>query len=200
MKNFRDADEYYYSSDYLSSTVPQDYFYLKGLQERKIYINCLIDADLTERAIIPLKRMIEEDSEAPIYIYLNTTGGCVSDGFALITEIERSPAPITIEVGGMAASMGLLITMAGHNNPKVRAVCNKYTVGLLHSGSTVVSGTTDGVQDTSKFNERYENEVIKEFIVTHSNITSDKYDQIYRHQFWMTAGDMLEYGIVDEIL
>lgn len=198
MKNKSVIDDYFFG-DTLLGSAPADYNYFKGLEERRIIISGIIDEDILHTAIIPLQRLQEDDPDAPIKIILNTQGGSVPDGFALIAELERSVAPIYIDISGVAASMGLLIAMAGFNKPNIHVTCNKYAIGLLHSGSSVVRGTTDGVQDTAEFNKKYERDVVREYVITHSKIAPEKYDEIYRQQFWMQAKDMLEYGIVDAI-
>ena len=97
----------------------------------------------------------------------------------------------------MAASMGGLIAMA--KNPHLKVVCDKFTVGLIHSGSQYMAGSAHAVRDTFKFSERYE-EKIKQYILSHTNIDEEMYQNIERQEFWMDADDMLKYGIVDEIL
>lgn len=198
MRDKSAVDEYYFGDMLLSST-PSDYDFLKGLEERRIIINGIIDEETLHTVVIPLQRFQEDDPDAPIRIILNTQGGSVPDGFAIIAELERSVAPIYVEITGVAASMGLLIAMAGYNKPNVHVTCNKYAIGLLHSGSSVVRGTTDGVQDTAEFNKSYEREIVRNYVITHSNMAPEKYDEIYRQQFWMQAKDMLEYGIVEAI-
>jgi ATP-dependent Clp protease protease subunit len=133
-----------------------------------------------------------------INIIMNTIGGSVYHGFTIVNILEHLTTPTTLRIMGMAASMGALIAMA--KNPKyLKVVCDEFTVGLIHSGSTYMEGTTHAVKDTFKFSERYE-EKIKQYILSHTKITPEMYDQIERQEFWMDADDMLKYGIVDEII
>ena len=84
-------------------------------------------------------------------------------------------------------------------NPNLKVICDRFAVGLIHSGSQYMSGSTHAVRDTFKFSERYE-EKIKNYILTHTNIDEKMYAEIERQEFWMDAEDMLKYGIVDEII
>lgn len=195
----RSIDEFFLDDDMLIQDTISNYQFFKGLTNRTIIINNTIDEDIVERAVIPLKNFEEEDPEKEIRIYLNSPGGNLIDGFALISQIERCTAPITIEILGNAASMACLIAMAGYRKDNVKTTCGKYSVGLIHSGFQAVSGTAHSVEDTMNFNKRYE-DIVKEYVVTHSNISRDLYDEIYRKEFWMTAEDMKKYGIVDEII
>lgn len=132
-----------------------------------------------------------------IDIILNTVGGQIYDGFAFVSALESVTTDTTLRIMGMAASMGGLIAMA--KNPHLKVVCDKFSVGLIHSGSQYMSGSTHAVRDTFKFSERYEQK-IKDYILSHTNISEEMYAQIERQEFWMDAEDMLKYGIIDEII
>ena len=178
----------------------EDYQYYKNLEDRKIIINKEVGDTLVESAILPLMEMDNDGSNKPITIILNTPGGDVYDGFALVDAIDHiKNCEVTIFIISMAASMGLHIAMAGHNNPKVKTVCHKFSVGLLHSGSESVSGTTHAVRDLFNFSQKYE-EKIKQFVLSHSNIDDDMYEKVYRQELWLDADEMLRLGIVDVII
>ncbi len=176
---------------------PAEYQYYKNLQNNTIIINEEISDNLIELAILPIQNMDEDPNVKEINIYLNTLGGDIYSGFAFVSVLERLKTKTTIHIVGMAASMGALIAMA--KSPKLKVVCDKWSVGLIHSGSQYMEGTTHAVRDTFKFSERYEAK-IKEYILSHTNITEEIYKEIERQEFWMDAEDMLKYGIVDEIL
>lgn len=178
---------------------PVVYQYYKGLKNRRIIINCAIETDIIEYAVLPLMEMDGDGSNAPIKIILNTVGGEIYNGFALVDAIERLKTPTTIRIMGIAASMGILIAMAAYNNPKVRTICSPFSVGLLHSGSQCMEGSTHAVKDTYRFTEKYE-ERIKKYILSHTKIDENMYEIIERQEFWMDSDDMLKYGIVDEII
>jgi len=179
---------------------PDLYLYYKGLQDRKIIINSDISADILEQAIIPFEEMDQDGSGLPIHIVLQSDGGDIYSGFALVDAIERATSPVLIEIKGIAASMATWIAMAGYNKPNVKTICGPFSVGLLHSGSTAMEGSVSQLKDTWKFSERYQ-ERIKKFVLSHSNIDEDTYDhKLNRQEFWMDSDDMLKYGIVDEIV
>ena len=182
-----------------NTPIPPLYNYYKGLSKNTIYLNEDIDENIFDAAIIPLLNMYSDDKVDKITLYLNSPGGMLYNGFALVDIIERLTTPTSIIILGMAASMGGLIAMAGHNNPNVTTYCYPHSVGLIHSGETFLAGNTNAVRDTHKFGERYEKK-IKEYILTHSSISDEMYQDIERKEFWMTADDMLKYGIVDKIL
>lgn len=182
-----------------NTPIPPLYNYYKGLSQNTIYLNEDIDDNIYDAAIIPLLNMDKDSSIDKITLYINTPGGMLYNGFALVDVIEKLSTPADIIILGMAASMGGLIAMAGHNNPNITTYCYPHSVGLIHSGETFLAGNTNAVRDTHKFGERYEKK-IKEYILTHSGISDEMYSDIERKEFWMTAEDMLKYEIVDAIL
>ena len=176
---------------------PVTYQYYKGLLNNTIIINDEINDCLLEYATIPLMEMDKDPNVKSIDIILNTPGGDIYDGFSFVSVLENVSKPVTLRIIGMAASMGGLIAMA--KNPNLKVICDRFAVGLIHSGSQYMSGSTHAVRDTFKFSERYE-EKIKNYILTHTNIDEKMYAEIERQEFWMDAEDMLKYGIVDEII
>lgn len=176
---------------------PVMYQYYKNLNNNTIIINDEITDCLLEFATLPLLQMDADPDVKEINIVLNSVGGEIYNGFAFVTALEKVSKPTTLRIIGMAASMGGLIAMA--KNPNLKVVCDKFSVGLIHSGSQYMSGSSHAVRDTFKFSERYE-EKIKNYILTHTKINEEMYREIERQEFWMDADDMLKYGIVDEIL
>lgn len=182
-----------------SNTLPSpiDYQYYKCLENNTILINQEISECLVEYAIIPLMNMDADENVEHIDIIINTVGGDIYTGFSMVSVLEKLKTETTIRIIGMAASMGGLIAMA--KNPNLKVVCDKWSVGLIHSGSQYMEGSAHAVKDTFKFSERYE-EKIKAYILSHTKISEEMYKEIERQEFWMDADDMLKYGIVDEII
>ena len=120
-------------------------------------------------------------------------------GLILSSLIDRAKTPTTIHIMSMALSMGILISMAGKDNPNVKTICHPFSVGLLHSGSKYMEGASHAVKDTFNFSQHYEDK-IKDYIISHTNIDEDLYEKIERKEYWMDADEMLRLGIVDEIV
>lgn len=175
------------------------YQYYKSLENRRIIINEEIGDSLLESAILPFWEMDNDGSGKPIEIMLSTPGGEIYNGFNFVNQIEKAKSPVTVHIMSMAASMGFLIAMAGHNNPNVKTVCHPFSVGLLHSGSQYMEGTTHAVKDAFDFSQHYEDK-IKVYILSHSNIDEELYNKVERKEYWMDADEMLRLGIVDEII
>ncbi len=192
-------------SDVLSSLKAQSlpdtcmYQYYKNLANRRILINEPIDAGIIENVILPLQEMDNDGTGKPIEILLNSTGGSLFDGMALCDVIDNLRTPTTITVMTYAYSMGGIILMAGKNNPHVKKRCFRHSTALIHAGSSYLEGNSTSVKDQFNFYQDYE-KLIKEYTLSHTNITEEEYDKMERYEWYMTADKMLEKGLVDEIV
>lgn len=173
--------------------------YSRLLKERKILINDIISENTIEKVVMPLLRMDNDGSGKKITIYINTNGGSVYDGLVLCDIIEHLKTETEVIVLGYAYSMWAIILMSGKNNPNVTRKCYPFSTALIHGGSAYISGSSSQVKDYFKFNEKFEKR-IADFIVSHTNLTEDDYAAIERYEAYMDSDEMLEKGLVDEII
>lgn len=173
--------------------------YSRLLKERKILINDIISENTIEKVVMPLLRMDNDGSGEKITIYINTNGGSVYDGLVLCDIIEQLKTETEVIVLGYAYSMGSIILMSGKNNPNVTRKCYPFSTALIHGGSAYISGSSSQVKDYFKFNEKFEKRIAN-FIVSHTNLTEDDYAAIERYEAYMDSDEMLEKGLVDEII
>lgn len=169
------------------------------LKNRIILINDTI-SDLTiDKVVMPLLQMDNDGTGKKITIYLNSNGGSVYDGLCLCNVIENLKTKTEIIVLGYAYSMGSIILMAGKNNPNVTRKCYPFSTALIHGGSAYVSGTSSQVKDYFRFNEKFEKRIAN-YIVSHTNLSEDDYAAIERYEAYMDSDEMMEKGLVDEII
>ena len=190
---FFDGDE----NENVSLPNPIDYYFYRGLHKGYVTLNMDIDDDVVERVILPLKQLDADEEINHITLYINSAGGDPQDGMAVVTCLENMKTPVTIFIVGRAASAAGYIAMA--KGPHIKTVCGKYAVGLIHAGSVTLVGNANAANDTHDFLQKYEG-VLKDFVISHTKITEEKYESIKRLEYYMTADEMLELGIVDEII
>lgn len=194
-KTFPSMDKFL-SMGMLPSPIDFQYYHLLN-NKNTILINQSISDSLVEYAIIPLMELDKDPDVEHITILLNTIGGDVYTGFALISVLEQITTPTTLRIVGEAASMGILIAMA--KNLCLHVICDKWSVGLLHLGDLIPEDDEEIDDAQWKFNSLY-NEMVGEYVVSHTNMTFDYYQQIKDQEFWMNADTMKQLGIVDEII
>ena len=175
-------------------------YYHQLLHNRTIVFNDSIDSDIVEKVYLPLKDFENDDSDEPITLILNSMGGSVADGFFLANYIAKYKKKLIILITGYAASMAILFLCAGGKNPNVIRKCFPSTYGLIHDGYlTLGSNESKTAADYMEFNNRIDKS-IRDFILENTNITAEQYDAKTRHQWFLTAKEMKDLNIVDEIM
>ena len=169
------------------------------LHHRTIILNADVDETIVESVIIPLKQFEEDDSDEPISLILNTNGGSVNDGLVLCNIIDNYKKKLNIYVMGYAYSMGSIILCSGNKNPNITKYCYKFSTGLIHGGSKFLWGTSSTVKDMYLFESKID-EMVKNYILENTNITQEEYDRSERTEWYLTANEMKDKGLVDIIL
>lgn len=136
---------------------PVKYQYYKKLKENTILINQEIDDAFLEMVVLPLIDLDNDPNVDHIDIILSSPGGQLYSGASIIPVLENLKTDTTMRIIGMAASMAGLIAMA--KSPHLKVVCDRFSVGLIHSGSSYLEGSTTAVRDTFHFSEKYENKI-----------------------------------------
>lgn len=138
---------------------------------------------------------IDPEEREPIRLYINSPGGDVTEGFALISAIELSQTPVYTINMGQWSSMAFLVGIAGHKRFSLPRASF-----LMHDGSIFLYGSTNKVKDRVVFENRVEEEMVKPFVLAHSKMTEEAYDKLDRKEFYMLADDALEFGFIDEVI
>jgi ATP-dependent Clp protease protease subunit len=140
--------------------------------------------------------MNEEDSKKPIQMFINSPGGSITAGLAIIDTMNFISAPVYTYATGMAASMGAAILSAGEKGH--RGILPNATV-MIHQAS---SGAQGNIQDmvvdleyTKALNEKMANMIGK-----NCGKTGKAYLKDTARDKFMFAEEALAYGIVDAII
>lgn len=177
-----------------------DLFYLKDLEQRKLFLNANIDQFSVASIVRHIMQFNSDDKgieiikRKPIILYITSNGGEVDAGFELIDAIQSSKTPVYTINLGYQYSMGFLIGLAGH-----KRFAMKNAKFLMHDGSNFVYGTGTKVQDQMEFQKRVEAR-IKEYIISRSRITSEEYDNKLRVEWYLFADEAKERGFTDYII
>lgn len=169
------------------------------LKKRTIVLNAEIDESILETVVLPLKDFEQDKNDTPVKLILNTPGGSVADGLMLCNIIDNYKKPLEIIVPSYSCSMGTIILCSGNKNPNVIKKAYPFSFALFHSGQTYVGGESTSVEDVMNFNKGVDNK-IRDYIIANTNITEELYDAHHRKQWYISADEMLEYGLIDEII
>lgn len=169
------------------------------LRKRTIVLNAEIDESILETVVLPLKDFEQDTDDTPVKLILNTPGGSIADGLMLCNIIDNYKKPLEIIVPSYSCSMGTIILCSGNKNPNVVKKAYPFSFALFHSGQTYVGGESTSVEDVMNFNKGVDNK-IRDYIIANTNITEELYDAHHRKQWYISAEEMLKYGLIDEII
>ena len=185
----------------------------RELEDRRLYLYGEIEnIDVDERdyygGISKTSKLVEEimeinrfdegidpEQREPIRLYINSPGGEVTEGFALVAAMELSKTPIhTINVGE-AASMAFLIGLVGS-----RRFALPHSIFMMHEPSGLVVGKFSDMEDKVKFNRKFNNEHIKTLVMKRSKMSETEYEELSKKDYFMMPDDALAHGFIDEIV
>lgn len=168
---------------------------------RTIYLNYAVDEDVITHAVSRIIRYnrndkgIEVEKRKPIFVLINSPGGIVTDGWALVDVIMASKTPVYTVNLGTCYSMALLIFMAGS-----RRFAMPNATFLLHDGATGGFDSSEKMKDRIQFESEQMEKHTKEFILERSNITSKKYTQNLRKEWYFYPQEAKTLKIVTDII
>ena len=181
---------------------PVEYqYYLNLLKYNTVLITDELDSTAIERYVLPIEQMANAPTEdvPAVNIIINSPGGDVDSGLAVCDAICRiKNKPVNIRCIGDALSMGIYILMCNNKTGNIHKSCNRFATGLIHAGNMAISGETNSVDDTNAYYKQV-NKRIDEYVIENTKIDAKYLAKCRRKQQWLTAKDMLDLGIVDEI-
>ena len=165
------------------------------LKERIVFIGTPIDDDVANLIVAQLLFLEGEDPEKPINLYINSPGGVVTAGLAIYDTVQYIKPPVSTICVGQAASMAALLLLAG---AKGRRFALPHSRILIHQPLGGVQGQATDIDIQAREILRMRDR-LNEIIVTHTGQTMDKVKKDTDRDFFMSASEAKEYGIVDEV-
>ena len=136
------------------------------------------------------------DAERDIRIYLNTPGGSVYAGLGIYDTMQYIKPDVSTICTGMAASMGAVLLTAGE---KGKRTALKHSRVMIHQPLGGASGQASDIEITAKEIQKLKKELY-DIIAKHSDTDYKKVWKDGDRDFWMTAEEAKDYGMIDEVL
>lgn len=133
------------------------------------------------------------EDRQPIKLYIDSPGGCLTSAFTAIDAIRLSKTPIWTVNVGCAYSAGFYILLVGH-----KRFAYPLSSCLYHEGSANMGGDANKFQNFADF-YKVQRKMLKELVLKHTNIPEKEYDSHIKDDWWLTAQESLDLGVVDEI-
>jgi len=166
------------------------------LKERIIFIGTPMDDDVSNLIIAQMLFLASEDSDKDINIYVNSPGGVVTAGLAIYDTMQYLKCPITTICIGQAASMGAMLLAAGSKGKRY-ALPNARI--MIHQPLGGAQGQATDIEIQTKEIMRVK-KLLNEILAKHTGQPLTKIEKDTDRDFYMSAQEALEYGIVDEVI
>jgi ATP-dependent Clp endopeptidase proteolytic subunit ClpP len=166
------------------------------LQDRIIVLGQGVDDEIANVLVAQLLYLANEDPTKDITMYINSPGGSVSAGMAIYDTMQYVPCDVSTVCFGMAASMGAFLLGAGAPG-KRRALPNARI--MIHQPLGGAQGQAADIEIQAK-EILFIREVLNTYIAEYTGQPKDKIEADCDRDFFMTAEEAVDYGIIDEMI
>ena len=170
--------------------------YSRLLKERIIFIGTAIDDHVANLVIAQLLFLQSDDATKDINIYINSPGGSVTAGLAIYDTIQFLKPDVCTTCLGQAASMGSLLLAAGTRGKRMAL---PYSRIMIHQPWGGTQGTASDISIQAKEILRMKDELNK-ILAKHTRQPLDKIEKDSDRDFFMSAYEAKEYGLVDDVI
>ncbi|MFU2163664.1 ATP-dependent Clp protease proteolytic subunit [Streptococcus pluranimalium] len=172
--------------------------YSRLLKDRIIMLTGPVEDNMANSVIAQLLFLDAQDPTKDIYLYVNTPGGSVSSGLAIVDTMNFIKADVQTIVMGMAASMGTIIASSGAKGKRFMLPHAEY---MMHQP---MGGTGGGTQQSDMaiaaehlLKTRHK---LEKILSENSGQTIEKIHLDAERDRWMDAEETLAYGFIDAIM
>lgn len=170
--------------------------YSRLLKDRILFIGTAIDDDVSNLVIAQLLFLQSEDAEKDVSIYINSPGGSVTAGLAIYDTIQLIKCDVATYCVGQAASMGAVLLTAGtagkrYALPNARIMIHQPWGGVQGQASDISIQAREILRLRDRTNE---------ILAEHTGRSVDVISRDTDRDFFMTAKEACDYGLVDEVV
>ena len=192
------------SSNYISPTIIEELplnvatidVFSRLMMDRIIFLGVPINdyvANIIQAQLLLLESV---DASKDIQIYLNTPGGSVYAGLGIYDTMQYIRPNVATICTGMAASMGAVLLCAGEKGKRTALPHSRV---LIHQPMGGAQGQASDIEITAREIQKLKKELY-DILARHSGQTYKKIWKDGDRDFWMTAQESKDYGMIDEIL
>ena len=170
--------------------------YSRLLKDRIIFLGTAVDDMVANLVIAQMLFLQSEDSDKDINLYINSPGGSVTAGLAIYDTMQYIKPKVCTYCIGQASSMGAILLAAG---AKGKRFSLPYSRIMIHQPWGGAQGTASDISIHAAEILRIKDEMIK-ILAHHTGQSIDKIKHDSDRDFFMSAEEAKEYGMVDEVL
>ncbi|MFA6392811.1 MAG: ATP-dependent Clp protease proteolytic subunit [Candidatus Paceibacterota bacterium] len=170
--------------------------YSRLLNDRIIFLGGPIDDHTANLIIAQMLYLDNVDSKKDIALYINSPGGSVTAGLAIIDTMNFIKSDVSTICVGIAASMGALILSSGKKGKRYSLPNSEV---MIHQ----VMGGTEGQASDIAINAKHilrTKDTLNKILAQNTNKKIDQVEKDSDRDYWMTSDEAKKYGIVDDII
>ena len=173
--------------------------YSRLLKERIIFLGMPIDSTVANLVIAQMLFLEHEDPEKDIYLYINSPGGSVSDALAIYDTMQFIKPDVQTIAIGLAASGAALLLAAGAKGKRLALPNAQILIHQVLVHEPGIAGQAKDVEIAAKHLSDLKNRV-NQVLAFHTGKPIEVIEKDTDRNFWMSAEEAKEYGIIDKII
>ena len=166
------------------------------MMDRILFLGCPIYDDAANIVQAQLLFLESVDPDKDIQIYINSPGGSVTAGLGIYDTMQLISCDVATICTGMAASMGAVLLTAGQKGKRSALPHSRV---MIHQPLGGVEGQASDIEITAKQIVKTKRELY-DILSLHSGAPLKKIEKDADRDYWMTAQEAVEYGLIDEVL
>lgn len=166
------------------------------LKERIVFIGSPIQNQVANLAVAQLLYLESESSERDINIYINSPGGVIYSGLGVYDTMQYVEAPVATICVGLAASMGSVL-LAGGEDGRRAALPNSRV--MIHQPMGGAEGQASDIEIQAQ-EVMWLKQRLYEILAYHTDQDVDRIEEDADRNYWMSAEESADYGLVDNVL
>lgn len=170
--------------------------YSRLLKERIVFLGGPIDSDVANLVVAQLLFLASEDPKKDISFYINSPGGHVSAGLAILDTMNHIQPAVSTVCVGMAASMAAVLLSAGEKGKRFALPNAEVMIHQPHGGA---EGQAADIEITAKQILKLR-ERLNKILAKNTGQKLEKIEKDVDRDFFMDAEESVKYGIIDKVL
>src|ERR1700732_214723 len=170
--------------------------YSRLLKDRIVFIGTAIDDHVANLVVAQMLFLQMEDPKRDINIYINSPGGSVTAGLAIYDTMQYVTCDVATYCMGIAASMGAVLLAAGTQGKRY-ALPNSDI--MIHQVSGGAQGTASHVERTVEWMFKIKRRLVP-LLSHHTGRSNEQIQADSDRDYWITAQQAKDYGLVDEVV
>ncbi|MBR3773445.1 MAG: ATP-dependent Clp endopeptidase proteolytic subunit ClpP [Alistipes sp.] len=166
------------------------------MMERIIFLGAPIYDDAANIIQAQLLFLESVDPERDIQLYINSPGGSVTAGLGIYDTMQLISCDVATLCAGLAASMGAVLLTAGAAGKRSAL---PHARVMIHQPLGGAQGQASDIEITAREIQKTKRELY-EILAAHSGVSLKKIERDADRDYWLTATEAKEYGLIDEVL